>query len=217
MSSADLLSAARTILGVLGVALAKPVDATGLAMPQVLRGLPGDAARWGDRLAADLTQDLARLNLPAQTRLLIPRMLVAADLAPAQIIAAGDPARITALMLARLDDPAHKVPKVRDGFARVVTGLLTRLVGDPETAVLRPAFDAAIAAALDHLATHAASLADRARDDARRLGVPEDMLLSLARRHAPADPASPDPAFRNLAAALETAARIRHYRESPTR
>ena len=85
MSSADLLPAARTILGVLGVCLAKPADATGLTLALILGGFPGDAARWVDPLAQDLTQDMARLNLPAQIRALIPQMLAAADPSPAQI------------------------------------------------------------------------------------------------------------------------------------
>jgi hypothetical protein len=214
MSSADLLNAARTILGVLGVALAKPVDATGLAMPLVLRGLPGDAGRWVDPLASDLTQVLVQHNLPAQIRVLIPQMLAAADVAPAQIIAAGDPARITALMLATLEDPAHLAPKARDGFARVVTGLLTRHLANPDPA-FGPAFDAAIAAALDQLAAQARSLADRVRVDAQRLGLPDGLLLSLARRHAPADPASVDPAGLNLVAAIETAARLQNGATDP--
>jgi hypothetical protein len=205
MSSADLLPAARTILGVLGVCLAKPADAPGLTLALVLRGLPDDAARWTDLLAAELAQDMVRLNLPALIRPMIPQMLAAADPAPAQITT--DLAKTCALMLATLDDPAHKAPKAQEGFIRLVSGLLTRHLANPDPG-LAPAFAAAFMAAQDHLAAQANALADRAQPDAQRLGVTHGLLQTLARRHAPADPANLTSAALNLAAALETAARM---------
>lgn len=205
MSSADLLPAARTILGVLGVCLAKPADATGLTLALILGGLPGDAARWVDPLAQDLTQDMARLNLPAQIRALIPQMLAAADPSPAQITT--DLARTCAVLLATLDDPAHKAPKAAEGFTRLLSGLLARHLANPDPG-LAPAFATAIAAAQDHLAAQANALADRAQPDAQRLGVTHGLLQTLARRHAPADPANFTSAALNLGAALETAARM---------
>jgi hypothetical protein len=205
MSSADLLPAARTILGVLGVCLAKPADATGLTLALVLRGLPDDAARWTDLLAAELAQDMARLNLPALIRTMIPQMLAAADPSPAQITT--DMAKTCAVMLATLDDPAHKAPKAQEGFTRLVSGLLARHLANPDPG-LAPAFATAIAAAQDHLAGQANALADRAQPDAQRLGVTHGLLQTLARRHAPADPANFTSAALNLGAALETAARM---------
>lgn len=213
MSSAELLTAARTMLGVLGVALAKPADVTALTIPLVLRGLPDDRVHWGAQLAEELTQDLAGLNLPAQIRPLIPQMLAATNPTPAQITAT-DPARIAALMLATLDDPALKAPKAQDGFTRLVTGLLTRHLANPDPD-LGPAFATAIAVALGHLANQTRALTDRARPDAQRLGLPDAMLLALARRHAPADPANLNAAALNLAAALETAARLQTAASDP--
>ena len=201
-------SAAHTILAVLGLALSSPQAAANgvgaaFSMSQIRRRLPLGLA---DRLDADLAQELARQTLPTQIRLLIPQMLAAAEPTPAQVLAAkGDPARLVTLLLVRLTDPAHKLPKAQTGFARVTTALLTRHLADPDTAAtLRPAFDAAITATLADIDTNAALLATRAEG----LDLPEGLLLPLARRHAPADPADLPAALANLQAALQAATRM---------
>ena len=213
MASTDLLHAANTIVGILGVASANPLvagAASGLSaafsMQEIWRRLTGQTDTIAGRISADLTKELALHHLPTQTRLLIPQMIAKAELSPAQIMAsARKPDQICALMLAQMQDPAHKTAKARDGFARVVTALLVRHLGDPQTSeALRPAFDDAIAASLQHIGQQVDALVARARDDAHRLGVQEGMLISLARRYAPDDPASFDAALKSLEEALET-------------
>lgn len=199
-------SAAHTILAVLGLALSTTQAAgvgAGFSLPQIRRRLPEGLA---DRFDADLVAELAQHSLPAQIRLLIPQMLAAAEPTPAQILAAtGGPARLVTLLLARLTDPAHKLPKAQTAFARVTTALFTRHLADPDTiATLRPAFDAAITATLADIDTNAALLATRAQG----LDLPEGLLIPLARRHAPADPADLPMALANLQAALQAAARM---------
>lgn len=186
MAPTDILHAAKTLAGILGVASsqADPDLCAALSMAAIWRHLQADPA---DRLS----DYLARLAVPTQIRLLIPRMIVEGDLTPAQIMAAGTPEGICALMLAGLTDPAHKSPKARDGFARLVTAHLTDHTADPAVA-------AAIAAALAQTAAQADALAARARPTA---GVPEPLMAALARRHASADDTA-------LTAALETAARL---------
>ena len=218
MPSTDFLHAANTIVGILGVASANPAvaaAASGLSaafsMQEIWRRITGQTDTIADRIALDLTEELARHHLPAQTRLLIPQMIAKAVLSPAQIMAAArKPDQICVIMLAQMEDPAHKTTKARDGFQRVVTALLSRHLADPDTGdALRPAFDDAIAAALQHIGQQVEYLVARARDDAHRLGVQEGMLISLARRYAPDDPANADAALKSLEVALETAARMK--------
>ena len=217
MTSADLLNAANRIVGILGVAAADPVVAAAasgssaaFSMQGVWHRLSGQTDSLAERIAADLTQELTLHQLPTQIRQLIPPMLAEADLAPGRIMAAArDPAAICALLLNRMEDPAHKAQKAGDGFTRVVTAVLARHLGDPATrAHLRPVFDDAIAATLQHVDRQVEDLVARARDDAHRLGVQDGMLNALARRYAPDDTASVDAALAGLKVALDTAMRM---------
>jgi tetratricopeptide (TPR) repeat protein len=224
MAPNDLLHAANTVVGILGVASANPLiagAASGLSaafsMKEIWHRLTGQTGSMADRISADLTAELALHHLPTQTRLLILQMIAKAELTPAEIMsAARDPRQISARMLAKMEDPAHKTPKARDGFERVVGALLARHLADPATSdALRPAFDDAIAASLQHIGQQVEYLVARARDDAHRLGVQEGMLISLARRYVPDDPASFDAALKGLEVALETAARMNAREATP--
>ncbi len=214
MAPTDVLHAANTLVGLLGVASANPGAATAsgalaaLSMSEVWRRLAPQTDA-SNRLADDLTAELQNHHLPTQIRLLIPQMIAKAALTPAQIMDAGQPDPICTAMLAQLTDPAHKSPKARDGFQRVVTAVLTRYLADPATrGTLRPAFDAAIAAALQHLEQQVDLIAARARDEAQRLNVQDAMLLTLARLYAPGAPASFDAALKSVELALDTVARM---------
>lgn len=217
MAPTDLSHAAKTLVGILGVASANPAiaaAASGLgaavSMPEIWRGMAGQIPGGADRVAGDLGQELGRHHLPTQTRLLIAQMIAQSALTPDQITdAARNPDQICTAMLAHLTDPAHKSPKARDGFQRVVGALLTRHLDDADLcATLRPAFDQAMTAALDHASAQVDLMVARARDDAQRLGVPEGMLTALARRYVPDSPGGFDPAQSGLAAALEAVARM---------
>jgi len=217
MAPTDLLHAANTLVGILGVASANSAIAaaasglgSAVSMQEIRAWMPDQAPWVADRVSGDLGQELGRHQLPTQTRLLIAQMIAQSALTPDQIMgAARNPDQICAAMLANLTDPAHLSPKAHGGFQRVVVPLLTRHLGDADLcAALGPAFDIAMAAALHHVSARIDLMVASARDDAHRLGVPEGMLIALARRYVPDGHSGLDQAQSGLGAALEAVARM---------
>jgi hypothetical protein len=156
MRSQDIINASAALACAIGAVTATgPLATAGAAVSTfaaVLRYFSDQPGRpLADRIATALEQAIAAHgHLSEADRLLVPQMIAAAPLTPQDIVGTAlQPAEITALILSRLQDPAHKPPLLRQHVDDVVTPLLARLLVDTEVrALLGPAFDQAVALSL---------------------------------------------------------------------
>ena len=219
------LNAANVIAGIAGAIAANTATggaSSALASALLLRDLwkrfRSNSTAMQPQIQAMLAAELDRHHLLPAHKLLIPQMVGLVTLTPQEIMAtARDPARISAAILAKLDDPAHRTPQVQDAFSRVITPIFTQLLADSKIAdALRPAFENAVAETLRYIAEQSEVLVAQLHDTAKRLAVQETLLCELARRYAPGTEGDFTSAHRGIEAALQAAVTLRDLNKLPS-